>query len=371
MRSFIKALVPPVSAVALLFGVSSAAFAHSDLTYVSWPGPYLKSQMLGYIYPYEQESGQRVDVKYYGGGIDEIRNQVESANVTWDVVDLTQADLLRACKEGLLEELDHSTLPAGADGASYKDDFIDGALHTCGVGSVIWATAYAYDNRAFVDKKPNSIDDFFDVQAFPGRRAIRKDPSVIMEWALLADGVAADKIYETLETSDGLDRAFAQMDKIKPFVVWWENGRDPVRLLNSSEVTMSSIWAATGVEGAKEKSAHFSMGWDGRVIEMDLFGIVKGSRNREASMNFIKYASGTKALAAQSKHLAYGPARKSALALIPEETRKSLPNGPMHDNKVSINSDAKWWAANFAATNERFQAWASRTSQKGASGTTR
>jgi putative spermidine/putrescine transport system substrate-binding protein len=124
-----------------------------------------------------------------------------------------------------------------------------------------WATAYAYDNRAFVDKKPNSIADFFDVQAFPGRWAIRNDPSVIMEWALLADGVAADKIYETLETSDGLDRAFAQLDKIKPFVVWWENGRDPVRLLNSSEVTMSSIWAATGVEGAKEKDAHFSMGW--------------------------------------------------------------------------------------------------------------
>ena len=44
-----------------------------------------------------------------------------------------------------------------------------------------------------------------------------------------------------------------------------------------ADVAMSSIWATTGVEGSKEEGSHYTVNWDGRVVEMDLFGIVKGS----------------------------------------------------------------------------------------------
>ena len=79
--------------------------AKPEITFTSWTGPYMRSQMLGFVRPYEKESGSQVTVEHYNGGIDEIRDQVESANVVWDVVDLTQADSLRACEEGLLEDL--------------------------------------------------------------------------------------------------------------------------------------------------------------------------------------------------------------------------------------------------------------------------
>ena len=77
------------------------------------------------------------------------RDQVESANVTWDVVDLTQADSLRACEEGLLENLSDVSLPDGKDGTKFRDDFVDGALNECGVGVIVWATAFAYNRDAF------------------------------------------------------------------------------------------------------------------------------------------------------------------------------------------------------------------------------
>ena len=73
-------------------------------------------------------------------------------------------------------------LPAGADGTPAKDDFVDGALHKCGVGMIVWATAFAYDKSAFGDSVPAKIADFFDTDTFPGPRAIRNDPTVIMEW---------------------------------------------------------------------------------------------------------------------------------------------------------------------------------------------
>ncbi|NNF80224.1 MAG: hypothetical protein HKN05_19565, partial [Rhizobiales bacterium] len=94
--------------------------AKPEITFTSWVGPYMRSQMLGFVRPYEKLTGARVNVASYSGGIDEIRDQVESANVTWDVVDLTQADSLRACNEGLLEDLSNVQLPDGADGSNYK-----------------------------------------------------------------------------------------------------------------------------------------------------------------------------------------------------------------------------------------------------------
>jgi len=357
--------------IALSFSFTHVVQAHEDLTFTTWTGPYMRSQMLGFVYPYEKETGKRVNVEHYGGGLDEIRDQVESANVKWDVVDLTQADSLRACEEGLLEKINHGMLPDGADGSSYKDDFIDGALNPCGVGIIVWATIFAYDNKVFTDNKPSTIADFFDVKKFPGRRAIRKDPAVIMEWALLADGVPGDEIYSTLETSQGLARAFKKLNVIKPYIVWWKNGRDPIRLLNDSNVAMSSIWATTGVEGSKEENSHYSVIWDGRVIEMDLFGITRGSRNLDEAMEFIKYASNSKSLAEQAKYLANGPARKSSINLIPKQVQDNLPIGQFHDDKASILSDAKWWAKNYASITERFNAWAKEATMKGASGTVR
>ena len=348
-----------------------SASAHEDLTFTTWTGPYMRSQMLGFVYPYEDEMGKQVRVEHYAGGIDEVRDQVESANVVWDVVDLTQADSLRACQQGLLEQIDHSVLPNGEDGTGYQDDFIEGALNPCGVGVIVWATIFAYDNHLFTDKTPTTIADFFDIKKFPGQRAIRKDPSVIMEWALLADGVPPDQVYKTLSTEEGVNRAFTKLDQIKPYIVWWRNGRDPIRLLNNNQVAMSSIWATTGVEGSKEEGSHYAVVWDGRVIEMDLFGIVKGSRNLHEAMEFIKYASSSKSLAEQAKYLPNGPARQSSLKLIPEQVRSSLPNGSLHGDKVFVISDAQWWADNYDALAKRFESWVEEPSMKGASGTVR
>jgi hypothetical protein len=110
----------PVSFLCLLtlcviapFAQVQAAGVKNEITFTSWIGPYMRSQMLGFVRPYEKKIGARVNVVSYNGGIGEIRDQVESANVTWDVVDLTQADSLRACEEGLLERIDDIRLPTG------------------------------------------------------------------------------------------------------------------------------------------------------------------------------------------------------------------------------------------------------------------
>ena len=342
-----------------------------EITFTSWTGPYMRSQMLGFVRPYEEMTGTRVHVDHYAGGIDEIRDQVESANVVWDVVDLTQADSLQACEDGLLEDLSNIDLPDGTDGTRFQDDFVEGALNPCGVGVIVWATVYGYNKELFADNPPSSVTDFFDTKTYPGRRAIRNDPTVIMEWALIADGVAQEDVYSVLGTPEGIERALAKMDAIKPGLQLWEDGLEPVRLLNNEEVVMSSIWATTGATNARKEGAKYAIEWDGRVIELDLFGIPKGSRYKDAAIDFIRFASSSGSLANMVSYLPNGPTRKSSLALLPDEVLAQLPNSPAYAEKVSILSDAEWWAEHDEVLEEAFESWLSGATQQGAAGTVR
>ena len=341
------------------------------LTFTTWTGPYMRSQMLGFVRPYEEQTGSRVKVEHYAGGLNHLRDQVESANVTWDVVDLTQADLLRACEEGLLEKIPDITLPAGADGTPFRDDFVEGGLHECGVGVIVWATAYAFDREKFGADPPTTIADFFDTKKFPGPRAVRNDPTVTMEWALIADGARPEEVTALLETPAGIKRALAKMEAIRPGLKVWSNGREPVRLLNSGDIAMSSIWATTGAAATLEPGARFDLVWDGKVLELDLFAIPKGSRNRQAAIDFIRFASSAQSLAKMVEHLPNGPARQSSLALVADDIKAQLPNNPARENELTIQSDAAWWSRNHAALEEVFRAWLDGPVQKGPAGTVR
>jgi putative spermidine/putrescine transport system substrate-binding protein len=373
--TYLRASVSFLSLLALGFFAPFAQAQDSgvknEITFTSWVGPYMRSQMLGFVRPYEEKIGARVNVVSYNGGIREIRDQVESANVTWDVVDLTQADSLRACEEGLLERIDDIELPAGSDGSAAEDDFVEGALNPCGVGVIVWATAFAYSKDAYDSTQPSSIADFFDTRKFPGARAIRNDPTVIMEWALMADGVKREDVYSALETEEGVERALKKMDAIKPGLQLWQTGREPIRFLNAGEAAMSMVWATTGAVASKEPGANFEMIWDGRVIELDLFGIPKGSLYKEEALDFIRFASSSESLAKMVSYLPNGPTRQSSLALLPDDILTQIPNGPAYQDKLSIQSDAGWWAKNHAALDEAFQAWIAKASQQGAAGTVR
>ena len=360
-----------VPAVQQIVATLAPASPRKDITFTSWTGPYMRSQMLGFVRPYEEANRTRVNVAHYAGGISEIRDQVESANVVWDVVDLTQADSLRACEEGLLENIEDIELPDGADGTGFRDDFVEGALNPCGIGVIVWATVFGYNNDAFGDKPPTSVADFFDTGRFPGPRAIRNDPTVILEWALIADGVAQEDVYGVLETPKGVERALAKMDAIRPGLVLWDNGLEPVRLLNSGDAVMTSVWATTGAVNSRKEGANFTVVWDGRVIELDLFGIPKGSRNKAEAIDFIRFASSTESLASMVGYLPNGPTRRSSIALLSDDILAQLPNGPAYEDKISIQSDAQWWSKHHAFLEEAFDTWLAGSARQGASGTVR
>jgi len=334
------------------------SLAHGEtLRVVSWSGNYVKSQILGFIRPFEEATGIDVEVLQYTGGIEEIRSQVRSYNVKWDVVDFELFDAIRACEEGLLEPFDPSTLPPAPDGTPAREDFIPGSLMDCGVGNVVGSTIVAYNREQFKEP-PSRLEDFFDIRRYPGPRGMRRTPKVNLEWALIADGVAPGDVYAVLDTPEGIDRAFEALDTIKPYIVWWRTGEEAMRMLETGEVLMTSVYNGR-VHGGVERGLPLEIIWDHQVWFIDVWGIVKHTENLEIARQFVRFATSSESLARQVRYIPYGPARKSSMESVTPEIRRLLPTEE-ENFETALEGDAEWWAENLDRLTRRFEQWADR-----------
>jgi putative spermidine/putrescine transport system substrate-binding protein len=351
-----------VAAVLAAGIAASVAYAQSakSLTVVSWGGAYTKSQVEAYHKPFMAKNpGLQIKSEDYEGSLEQIRQiktQVTSGKVTWDLIDVELADAVRLCDEGLLEKIDHKALPAGADGKPATDDFIKGTLHDCAVSTILWSTVYAFDASKFSGAKPTTIKDFFDTVKFPGKRGMRKKAMINLEFALMADGVAASDVYKVLKTKEGVDRAFKKLDTIKKDIVWWERAGAPPDLLADGQVVMTTAYNGRIFDAAKGQNKPYEIVWDGQVWDVDLWVIPKGSPNKAVAMDFLKYATSAEALAEQTKWISYAPARRSAIQKV----------GKFNDGKTEMASHLPTAEANFKnAVQNDFVFWADKADELG------
>lgn len=346
----------PLAALALSVGaaLTTTAFAQQSLTVVSFGGAYGAAQQKHQIDPYVAETGNQVLFDNYTGGIAEIKAQVESGRIQWDVVDIETIDLERACAEGLLEVIPHDILLPGDDGTPAEEDFIPVALENeCGIGEIIWSTVFAYNHDTMGDKTPSTVKDFFDLEAFPGKRALRNRPQVNLEWALLADGVPADEVYDTLATPEGQDRAFAKLDTIKDEILWFDSWSQAPHILNDGGAVMVQSANGRFFEAIRQDNRPFTMVWDGHIYDLDVWSIVKGSPRKDLALEFIAFTTSTKALAG-FQDVAYGPPRHSSMALVDPDVIEHLPSS--HVDK-GIKADGIFWADYGEALGEKFNEW--------------
>jgi len=332
-------------AVAAL-GLSTQAQAR-DLTIVSWGGAYQDAQREVYFEPFQEETGIGLLEDSYNGGLAKIRSMVQTDTVTWDVVQVEAPELIRGCQQGLFEFIPW-------DKIGDRSKFIEGAATDCGVGTIVWAIVMAY-NTENVDGEPSGWADFWNVEKFPGTRGLRKGAKFSLEIALMADGVPAGEVYDVLSTEDGIDRAFAKLDELKPHLQWWEAGAQPPEWLAAGDVVMSTAYNGR-ITAAQKEGQPFKISWDGQVYAIDSWVIVRGSPKMEEAVEFIRYASQPGNQAGLPQAIPYGPTHQDAIAEIPEEVVPDLPTAP-RNLETALRNDTEFWIDREESLDERFNAW--------------
>ena len=353
--------------IALFWLVGAGAASASDgldraITVATWGGAYEYSQVKAYFEPFTRKTGIRIRTERYNGGLVELRRQLSTGDVVWDVVDMTMADNRAACGQGLLEPIDHAMLLPGLDGTPAERDFVDGALTECGVSQIVYAMVTAYNRDAFPGERPSQIEDMFDLRRFPGRRALQKAPEANLEWALMSYGVPREDLYGLLSTERGLRLAFEALDRIRDHVIWWTSTDEPVELLVSGKAVIASQYNGRLFDAAVVKGHPIEIVWDAQLYELGSWGIARGTPRLEEALEFIRFATGTGPLADQARYISYGPARRSSMKLVSThaetgvDMRPHLPTSASNF-RTAILKDTEWYATLHDRIRIRFDEW--------------
>ncbi|SQF99269.1 polyamine ABC transporter periplasmic protein [Paucimonas lemoignei] len=320
----------------------TAAMAAESVNFVSWGGSTQDAQKQAWATPFSKSSGITV-VQDGPTDYGKLKAMVESGNVQWDVVDVEADFALRAAAEGLLEPLDFNVI---------KKDRIDPRfVSDHGVGSFFFSFVLGFneDKTGKGAKAPQDWAALFDTKTFPGKRALYKWPSPgVLELALLADGVAADKLYPL-----DLDRAFKKLDTIKKDIVWWGGGAQSQQLLASGEVAMGQFWNGR-VFAVQQDGAPVGVSWKQNLVMSDFLVVPKGAKNKDAAMKFIAEATSAKGQADFANLSAYAPVNLDSVQRLDSTL---APNMPTAYAKDQITLDFAYWAKNGPDIATRWNEW--------------
>lgn len=348
-------------------GLAHGASAEETLNVATWGGAYGQSQEIALFEPFAKETGTAIATEIYDGSLTKLKGMIANSDTPIDVVDVSAGTLGRLCGDGVLEKIEISSLGAPPGGLSIEDDFLAGGLSPCGVASVAWSTAIAFDRQAFRKGEPTAISALVDTARFPGKRALPKTARYTLELALLADGVPPESVYTELGTEAGADRAFAALDKIKDDILFWDKAEQPITWLLEQKAVMVAGYSGRIFRAAVGDKGRIGVLWDGQVYDVDAWAIPKASKNKKEAMRFISFATSPARLAEQAQLTAYGPMRKSAVELVGKhpiinvEMQGFLPTAP-ENFKRALKFDEAWWDAHGQALTARFATWEAQVS---------
>ncbi|MBZ8135129.1 ABC transporter substrate-binding protein [Afifella sp. IM 167] len=313
-------------------------------------GVYTRAWTAAYYEPFAKETGiDIVPVVRRSNPSAEFKAQVETGNYNWDVsggVNSDVADLVAS--QGLTEPLDLSGEAMGQIPDDMKSE------HYLADSIVTFVLAYRTD--AF----PNgltSFADIWDLEAYPGRRALRRLARDTVEIALRADGVpGGDEIYQVLSTEDGWKRAFAKLDEIKPHVqVWWDSSPQSAQLLQNGEVDICPAFNARA-QSAADAGAPVDINWNQGFYSATGWCIPKGTPKADLAREFVKFCANPERQAAVTEMLPNGPSNPKAYDFIPEKTAKMLPTYPANFKQTKPVNGA-FWSDHKAEADRRFTEW--------------
>lgn len=317
-------------------------FEGKSVTFTSWGGSFQDAQKEAYCAPFAARTGATV---LQAGPMDnaKLRTMVQGGDPVWDVVDVTIEMLYNGAKDGMFEKIDRSIVHTDRIDPLY--------LHDYGVGDIVWSYNIAYSTTTFTaENHPRSWAEVFDLKRFPGTRLMRDRVAPMLEVALMADGVAPDKLYPL-----DADRAFKKLDTIKKDVVWWTSGAESIQNIVSGNCAMGVTWHGRPALRLKdEPSTPVGTSWKGVLLIDSAWAVPKGAKHVEAANALLAYAFTAKNQCAFINTMGYGiPVDASCI----NDFGRLWGVTSEHRAETAAKQDADYYAKNIKDLIAKFNAW--------------
>jgi len=217
----------------------------------------------------------------------DFETKMEAGEPEWDVIESASDRVLIFGPKGYLEPIDYSIFPVDQwpEGV-YQGEFA--------VGQYNGSTLGVYNTEVWPDPAtaPQSISDIFDKEKFPGKRclwgfALEYD----LEFALLADGVPPEDVFQVMTTEEGRERAFAKMDTIREDTVFIETGAESVQFILDGQCDLGLTWNGRPAARLKaEPELPLKAIHQGAIAWTSPWVFPKGAKGGRAAQTLVAYS---------------------------------------------------------------------------------
>lgn len=319
------------------------AVAGEDFVVVnSWGGSWLDAARKNFFDPFTAKTGIKVET-VSPVSFAKLVAQAQTGAYDFDLTTLGAAALYQADQAKVLEPL---------DGNFDKSQVPSGNAIFNGVASHAYSFNIVYRSDVFPGGKgPQNWAEFWNTSKFQGSRTLPIYPSETIALALMADGVAPDKLYPM-----DLDRAFASLDRIKPAVrVFWQSGAQAIQLLQDKEVTGGALWAS-GATTLEKNGAPVTLVRNQALLDRAFWCVSKGTPRAANAWKFIQFATSPAPMAGFCRDNNMGPMDERAFKLIDPEVAKTMPTYP-ENLKTAAWQDAEDVGKRLTEMTKRFERW--------------
>jgi putative spermidine/putrescine transport system substrate-binding protein len=343
---------------ATLAAILPVSAAHADsITVANNGGSVTAAFRDAYYKPWSAKTGNTVVDDSFNQELAKIRTQVETKNVTWDVVSVTAINEATGCEEGLLEPIDWSKL------LDPKDFEEVGGFGKCGVPNNFVSGGLVYDGNVIApENAPKTWADFWNVQKWPGKRGLLYRAEQTFEIALMADGVPPKDAMKVLAAPGGPERALKKLAELKPYIKWWKSGDESMQNILNGDVVMTFAWNGRVAAANKANKRNLKIEFGaGHVSGSQMIAVMKGSKKTALATDFVRFVSQPEPQAAFARALMYAPANAKAYALLTPEEKATLPSG--HIGAASLQSGKLYldfWLNNGDSLLQRFITFAAQ-----------
>lgn len=338
MRNFIS------SAAFLSFAIAMTPVAYADggkLVVADTGGSASAAIKEAFVLPFEKSTGITVTLDTQDTTVGPVKAQVKAGNVKWDVVYLAAIDSALAAREGLLEPINYSVVK--------NDGLRAGSTDKYRVASFYSASVIGWNSKLL--SNVDSAAALFDLKKYPGKRAIRTStPYGVLEIALMADGVAPDRLYPL-----DVDRAFAKLDSIKKDTIFYTTNEQGVQLLASGEASIGILPNGRAYH-AKNNGQPIEATFNNGVMFVDYWVVPRGAKNSANAMKFINFVSDVGGQMKVGRIMAYGGNNPKADAQYDHKHQVNMPTSVKNEATLT-KIDPDWWAKNLTSVFKRWQQW--------------
>jgi len=332
---------------------SSAQAERDHLVVQTWGGKLAEAQQKAFFDPFTKETGIKVIGVEAGTSVGgKLAAMQRSKNIEWDIITADYESYnTKYYNKGFLEDVDYNIV-------DNTQDLVPGSAKKWGVAQYLEGVCLVYNTKAFPEgKQPQSYKDFFDVEKFPGPRAMHNwgGPTDNLSIALMAAGFTPDQCLPL-----DFDRAFKMMDKIKPHVkVWYTSGAQLVQALLDEEVVMA-ISTDGRAKSAISMGAPIKIEWNQSFYYLAYNCVVKGTPMKDAAMKLLKFCNLPEQQAIFTQIIGYTGSNPKSVQYLPAELQKAQSTHPDNIGKVfnfMTIKNAQWAVDNVETVDEKWNSW--------------